>query len=121
MDAARAPAENVNMAPVKKPKPFLQPHFMGQWREYRRMSQEDAAELMGISRTLLSKIEGAKSPWGQPVLQKAAKVYQCSIVGLLTINPLDDPDAADLDSILNEASPELRAKIAGYAQGLIDQ
>lgn len=121
MDVGRVPEDNVNMAPVKKPKVFLQPHFMKQWREFRSMTQEEAADLIGISRSLLSKIEDAKSPWSQPILQQATRVYRCSITGLLNINPLKDRQAADLDSIMSQATPELRAEILGYAQGRLDR
>lgn len=77
------------MAPVKKTHSPLGPTFLKEWREHRRLDQETAATQLNVSRTLLSKIEGQKSPYTQRHLEAAAKVYDCEPWELLAVNPMD--------------------------------
>lgn len=65
----------------------LQRTFLRDWREHRELTQEQAAEKLNISRALLSKIENAKSPYTQGLLEQAAEVYQCSVADLVAHSP----------------------------------
>ncbi|RUM97888.1 XRE family transcriptional regulator [Pseudaminobacter arsenicus] len=87
MDRTTAQCENVNMAPVKKDLRPLGKHFLKEWREYRKLDQEEVASSLDVSRTLLSKIEGRKSPYTQRTLEAAAGVYGCTPAQLLSQNP----------------------------------
>ncbi len=75
------------MAPVKKPKRALKRTFLKEWREYRQLTQEQAAERLNISRALLSKIENAKSPYSQGFLEAAAEAYVCEVADLIMRDP----------------------------------
>lgn len=94
--------ENVNMAPVKKPKPQLGGTFLKQWREFRGKRQQEAADAINVSRELLSKIESGKSPYLQQHLEGLARLYGCSPGDLLEQNPLEpEPLIKTDDEILS--------------------
>ena len=75
------------MAPVAKPRRVLTRTFLKEWRESRQLTQEQAAERLNISRTLLSKIENAKSPYTQGFMQAAAEAYRCDVADLIMRDP----------------------------------
>jgi transcriptional regulator with XRE-family HTH domain len=89
MDRRAAQCENVKMAPVKKQLGPLGPTFLKEWREHAGLDQEAAATQLNVSRTLLSKIEGRKSPYTQRHLEIASKAYGCEPWELLVVNPMD--------------------------------
>lgn len=92
-----------------RPKPVLHRHFWKEWREFRGLDQEPAAERIGISRTQLSKIENMKSPYSQGLLQAAAYAYQCSEADLIMRNPLNEDAPWSLYDQLRQA-PEADQK-----------
>lgn len=53
------------------------------------MNQDEVAARIGVSRTLLSKIETAKSPYSQRTLEALAGVYGCDPADLLSIHPVE--------------------------------
>lgn len=75
------------MAPVAKPRRTLSRTFLREWREYRGLTQEQAAERLNVSRTLLSKIENAKSPYVQGFMEAAAEAYMCDVADLIMRDP----------------------------------
>lgn len=75
------------MAPVPKPRRNLSRTFLKEWREYRGLTQEQAAERLNVSRTLLSKIENAKSPYTQGFMEAAAEAYMCDVPDLIVRDP----------------------------------
>jgi transcriptional regulator with XRE-family HTH domain len=75
------------MAPVKKPLRQLERTFLKEWRENAGLDQEAAAARLHVSRTLLSKIEGAKSPYSQRILEAAAEIYNSTPAQLIAVNP----------------------------------
>ena len=79
------------MPPVKKPKHTRERHFLREWRDFRGLSQEDAADRAIISRSLLSRIEGGKSPYDQDKLERLAQVYGCSVADLIGRDPNAQP------------------------------
>lgn len=96
------------MPQVKKPKRKLRRHFLTQWREYRNLTQEQAAPRLGISRSQLSKIENGNTPYSQGLLEAAADAYDCSIADLVMRNPLDESAPWSLMDSLRKATPEQR-------------
>ena len=101
-------------------------HFFKEWREFRGLTQEDAAAQMAVmDRTNLSRLERGAAPYGQKVLEAAAKLYRCKPWDILNTNPLlqgepvDKSDIGDLSDIYRDATPEERAELLGYARGLV--
>lgn len=60
-----------------------------------KLSQEKAAERMGIEQGTLSKIERGVLPYNQDFLELAALAYGCDPEDFLSIDPLK-PDAPKL-------------------------
>lgn len=60
------------------------------FREFAGFSQEEAAQLLGINRTVLSKIENGKRELNSIVLFKMMKLYNVPAERILGVNPIDD-------------------------------
>lgn len=80
---------------------------MKQWRQFRGYSQEFAAEFLGMSRSNLSKIENAKVPYDQHLIEKAAELYKADPASLIVRNP-EDKNAPW--SILDNLKPATRER-----------
>ncbi len=100
-------------------KPRLKRHFLKEWREYRGLDQETAAERIGISRSQLSKIENMKSPYIQGLLEAAAHAYQCAEGDLITRNPLDEDAPWSLVDQLSKAPEPTQATIRAVIASLL--
>lgn len=83
------------MAPVKKPLHKRAPHFLKKWREFRELTQDEAADRAEIDRSSLSKIERGEVPYNQDLLERLALAYGCDTTDLLTVDPLK-PDGPRL-------------------------
>lgn len=79
------------MPRVKKPKVSLRPTYLRQWRKFKKLTQEQAAEPLNIDATTLSRIERGESPYDQRFLEAAAKLYGCEPQDLLVRDP-EDPE-----------------------------
>lgn len=77
----------VCMPSVSKPKQTIRRTFLREWREFRSLSQEKAADRLNIDRTTLSKIERALVPYNQVLLENAAEAYGCEPADLLMRDP----------------------------------
>lgn len=60
---------------------------MKAWREYRELTLEEAAPRFDMSPAQLSRIENAKSPYTQDILELAAVIYKTDVLSLLYRNP----------------------------------
>lgn len=109
------------MAPVKKPKKQLQKTFLREWREFRNLSQEAAASRLNISRTLLSKIERAKSPYTQSFMENAADAYGCEVADLIVRNPLDSNAIWSIQEQMLKASPADQKQIIDFANYILSK
>ncbi|WP_210253106.1 helix-turn-helix domain-containing protein [Beijerinckia sp. L45] len=79
------------MAPIKKPQHNREKHFLREWRDYRELSQEDAADRAMVSRPTLSKIESGKVPYNQDMVERLAQAYGCTVADLLGRDPNAQP------------------------------
>lgn len=111
--------ENLTMAPIKKPKQQLQRTFLKEWREFHNLSQESAASRLNISRTLLSKIENAKSPYTQQFMENAAAAYGCDVPDLIMRNPLNKDAVWSIHDQLKKASPERLQDILNIVDAML--
>lgn len=83
------------MAPVSKPKADLGEHFLREWRDHREIGQQQAADAINVSRTLLSKIENSQSPYLQPQIEGLANLYRCKPADLLGTDPTKPEQTAE--------------------------
>lgn len=105
------------MPPVRKPPRQLRKHYLKQWREYRGLTQEQAAERIGWDRSSLARVESQRTPYNQGLLEAAAEAYNCEAWDLLNRNPYKEGELVDFGNALREATPEQRAEIIGFAKG----
>ena len=90
--------------------------YLRQWREFRELSLERAAERFDMSAAQLSRIETGKSPYTQDFLELAAFAYRTDVPSLLMRDPTD-PEA--IWSIWDQAKPGERRQIVEIAKTLI--
>jgi transcriptional regulator with XRE-family HTH domain len=61
--------------------------FLKQWRKHCELTLEVAAVEFDMSPAQLSRIENAKSPYTQDMLELAARIYKTDVVSLLFRDP----------------------------------
>lgn len=62
-------------------------HFIKEWREFRGLTQEELATLMGTTKTTISRIEALKQGYTQDFLELCAEVLGVHPGTLLTRGP----------------------------------
>jgi transcriptional regulator with XRE-family HTH domain len=94
------------MPPVKKPPHSRGATYMRQWRKFKKLTQEQAAERCDVDRTTLGRIEKGELPYNQDFLEKLALAYGVDVIDILTVDPLvPDPPRLVYDR-LRKASKE---------------
>lgn len=110
------------MVRKKKPDPDeikRGPTFLKAWRDFRELTQEAAADRIGIDRTTVGRIEKGELPYNQDFLERAALVYGCDPEDLIGINPLQpDPPRLVYDR-LRQASPDLQKRAVAVLEALL--
>jgi transcriptional regulator with XRE-family HTH domain len=100
-------------------KPSFRRTFLKEWREHRGYTQEQAAEMIGMDRSNLSRIERAEIPYSQALLEAAAEAYSCEPADLLIRNPLL-PDAPwSVYDTLRKADPATQTAIGRAVSGFL--
>lgn len=67
------------------------PHYIAAWREHRKLTQAQLAELLNTTGATISRIEARKNGYTQAFLEACAEVLQCSPADLLR-GPPDEQD-----------------------------
>jgi len=107
------------MPPSRLKKPRFQRTFLKEWREHRGYTQEQAAEMIGMDRSNLSRVERAEIPYSQALLEAAAEAYRCETVDLLIRNPLV-PDAPwSVYDTLRKADPPTQIAVERAVAGFL--
>ncbi len=102
-----------------QPKKERRRTFLRQWREKAGLTQEQAADRIGITQGQLSRIERGDTPYNQDFLERAADAYQCEPADLLMRDP-SRPDAMwSIVDQLKVATPEQREDVRRVADALI--
>lgn len=101
-------------------KPVLRRTYLREWREFRNLTQEQAAERLGIDRSHLSKVERRQVPYSQGLIEAAAEAYACEPTDILGVNPLVAGEVVDLTKLLRDADPVTRAEVLGYVKGRLN-
>jgi transcriptional regulator with XRE-family HTH domain len=61
--------------------------FLKAWRKHRDLTLEEAAPEFDMSPAQLSRIENAKSPYTQDMLELASSIYKTDVASLLFRDP----------------------------------
>lgn len=90
--------------------------FLREWRQHKGLTLEGVAPRAGTSHPNLSKIERGLVPYDQDLLEKLASIYGCDEVDLLVRDPAGP---IDIRSVMDRASPSVRAQIVRVAETLV--
>jgi transcriptional regulator with XRE-family HTH domain len=71
----------------KKPNPSRPAHFLRQWREHRRMTQEDLAGMIGTNASVISLLEDGKRRLSDKWLDRLAPALKTSRGAILDYDP----------------------------------
>ncbi|GLK71687.1 helix-turn-helix transcriptional regulator [Ancylobacter dichloromethanicus] len=86
--SSRKGEHNVWMAKVrtnfKPPKPR---HFIRQWRKHRGLTQEQLAEIVGVTHGAISQLERGETGYTQPMLEALAAAMHCEPADLIMRDP----------------------------------
>lgn len=63
------------------------PTYLRQWRKFRRMTQEQLAEAVGLTASSISQLENGKQGFTSESLAEFALALQCSPADLLAFDP----------------------------------
>jgi transcriptional regulator with XRE-family HTH domain len=96
--------------------PRGRPHFIRQWRKHRGYTQEQLAEMAGMSPGNLSQIENRKQDYTQSTLEALAEALNCEPADLLVRNPAD-PEG--IWSLWDRAGEAERRQIVAVIEGLL--
>lgn len=106
------------MPPVPKPKRIRKRHFLKEWRKHCNLTQEVAADRIGITQGVLSRIERGEVPYDQDFLETAAEAYGTSSASLIMRNPEIDGIWSIQDQ-LEKADPIKQAEIIEVVKVLL--
>lgn len=117
--ASHKGAQNVWMAKVrtnfKAPKPR---HFIRQWRKHRGLTQEQLAEVVGVTHGAISQLERGETGYTQPMLEALADAMHCQPADLI----MRDPTQVGAPwSIWDALQPAEREKALDYMRFLQQQ
>jgi len=96
----------------------LQTHYMREWRQHRRLNQEQAAERIGIDRTTLGRIENRRIAYTQPIIEAAAVAYSCETWEILGRNPLKAGEVVEFVREVEGADDADFRQLLGYWRGM---
>jgi transcriptional regulator with XRE-family HTH domain len=106
--------------PSRKKPPHSRSHtFLRNWRKFRELTLQRAADRLDIDYTTLGRIERGEVPYNQDLLERLAFAYGCDVTDLLEIDPFK-PDAPKLVySRLRHASPEIQRQALAVIEALL--
>lgn len=74
----------------KVPKPRQRRTYIKEWREQRGWSQEELADMVGVTQETISRLENGKIAYTQPTLEAIADKLACEIGDLTDHDPTKD-------------------------------
>jgi transcriptional regulator with XRE-family HTH domain len=108
------------MVNVKRPnQPERQLTFLREWREFRDMTLEEAAERLEIHHTTLLRIEKRQSPYNQDFLERAALVYGCEPTDFLDNNPQSWNVPRLVYDRVKQASPDKQREVMAVIEAML--
>ena len=109
-----------NMAKLKTVEPLppfkRKPAFIKQWRKFRKVTQANLAEAVGMSTGNMSNIENGKQPYIQDHLEAIAGILRCEVADLILRNP-QEPEG--IWALWGRAKPEQRQQILKIIRAIL--
>lgn len=102
-------------------------HFIGEWRQYREMTQTKLAAEIGVTASNIHHIENGRTAYTQQSLEKIARALQTSPADLIATDPWhpveDDEGSPFLDeihSLMSSLSPLSRKLARDFLKSLVE-
>jgi transcriptional regulator with XRE-family HTH domain len=106
--------QNIAMIRRTAPKPVKRRRtFVREWRQYRDMTLERLADLIGLTYVSVSRIERGLQPYKQQTIEALAAALMTDVQSLLTRDP-NHPE--DIWPIWDRATRTERAEIVEHAK-----
>lgn len=97
--------QNANMDSTER-------NFLGSWRKHRGLSQEELAEKVGTTKSVVSLLENERRPLSSTWLRKFAAVLDTQPGHLLDVDPTElDNDIIDIWTRLDRRDRKQAAKV----------
>lgn len=107
------------MVSVKKSERNRQRHYLAEWRKFRGLTQESAADYLKITQATLPRIERGIYPYAQDFLEIASEVYDTDPGSLLMRNPFDKSSRVSIDNKLVGLPSDKRAVIEAVIETML--
>jgi transcriptional regulator with XRE-family HTH domain len=91
-------------------------HYVREWRKYRGYSQEQLAEMLGVTHSAISQLETGRVNYTQPMLEALAEALNAAPGFIVAVNPLV---GGGMWSIWEKARPAQRTQIEAIAQTIL--
>lgn len=108
------------MPSVKRPGRTRHHTYIRQWRDFRRLTQDQVAERIGISRVNYGRIEAGKVPYNQDFLELCAEALKCTKADLLERDPVTESLVDQLRAVLGRATEDQQLIVLRVAKSLIE-
>lgn len=97
------------------PKRGLRRIYLKEWREYRDLSQETLAERVDSTGATISRLENAKQPYTQALLEALADALTCEPADII----MRPPGSGDeLAAVFSDMSPETQVQALAVMRAL---
>lgn len=100
-------------------KPEKPRFFFKEWRKHRGLSQEELAEIVGVSASSVSQLENGKQGFTDTTLLALAAALSCSPGDLLMRNPLDHDAPWSIWDSVKKQEPERRKQIVAVVETML--
>jgi transcriptional regulator with XRE-family HTH domain len=101
------------------PKPLKPRYFFKEWRKYRGLTQDELAELVGVTASSISQLESGKQGFTDSTLRALADALHCEPGELLMRNPLDADAPYSIWDSVRKTSPSKRKAIVAVVETML--
>lgn len=107
-----------NITPIPKRLPRAR-HFVREWRKHRGYTQQQLAEMIGVTDGAISQLERGDTNYTQPMLEALAEALSCEPADLLIRNPQDQSAVWSILDNLKAVDDEMRGKVVRAVRELL--
>lgn len=101
------------------PKPQKRRFFFKEWRKHRQYTQEELAELVGVTTSSISQLETGAQGFTDSTLVALADALACEPWDLLMRNPLDQDAPWSIWDSVKKTPPAQRAAIVAVVETML--